>query len=67
MRRISQTGWSGRSKTQNSPSCDDDLDSLGFAVSQLWNIARWTCNRVWDETGTIPDHGAVLNRQTASG
>lgn len=37
----------------------DDLDSLGFAASKLWNIARWTCDRIWDETGTIPDHGVL--------
>ena len=36
-----------------------DLDSLGFAASKLWNIARWTCDRIWDETGTIPDHGTL--------
>ena len=24
----------------------DDLDSLGFAASKLWNIARWTCDRI---------------------
>ncbi|ELZ17355.1 transposase, IS605 OrfB family protein, partial [Natrinema thermotolerans DSM 11552] len=32
----------------------DDLDSLGFAASKLWNVARWTCDRIWHETGTIP-------------
>jgi IS605 OrfB family transposase len=37
----------------------DDLDSLGFAASKLWNIARWTCGRIWDETDTIPDHGVL--------
>ena len=36
-----------------------DLDSLGFAASKLWNIARWTCDRIWDETGTIPAHGTL--------
>ncbi|PSQ48438.1 transposase [Halobacteriales archaeon SW_7_65_23] len=35
------------------------LDSLGFAASKLWNVARWTCDRIWDETGTIPDHGTL--------
>jgi len=34
-----------------------DLDSLGFTASKLWNVARWTCDRIWDEPGTIPDHG----------
>jgi len=33
----------------------EDLDSLGFAASKLWNVARWTCDRIWSETGTIPD------------
>ena len=33
----------------------DDLDSLGFAASKLWNVARWTCDRIWHETGTTPD------------
>ena len=32
----------------------DDLDSLGFAASKLWNIARWTADRVWSEIGHIP-------------
>ena len=36
-----------------------DLDSLGVAASKLWNIARWTCDRIWDETGTIPPHGTL--------
>ena len=36
-----------------------DLDSLGFAASKLWNIARWTCDRIWNETGTIPAHGTL--------
>lgn len=37
----------------------DDLDSLGFAASKLWNTARWTCERVWSETGTIPEDGTL--------
>ena len=36
-----------------------DLDLLGFAASKLWNVARWTCGRIWDETGTIPDHSTL--------
>ena len=28
-------------------------------ASKLWNIARWTCDRIWDETGTIPDDGTL--------
>lgn len=34
----------------------DDLDSLGFSASKLWNVGRWTCSRVWDEIGYIPEH-----------
>ncbi len=37
----------------------DDLDSLGFAASKLWNVARWTCDRIWHETGTIPDDSTL--------
>ncbi|PSQ12753.1 transposase, partial [Halobacteriales archaeon QS_5_70_15] len=37
----------------------DDLDSLGFAASKLWNIARWTAERVWSETGHIPGHAEL--------
>ncbi len=33
-----------------------DLDSLGFAASKLWNVARWTAERIWSETGHIPGH-----------
>jgi len=34
-----------------------DLDSLGVAASKLWNIARWTCDRIWSET--IPEDGPL--------
>ena len=37
----------------------DGLDSLGFAASKLWNVARWTAERIWDETGTIPGEGPL--------
>ncbi|PSQ08071.1 transposase [Halobacteriales archaeon QS_6_71_20] len=37
----------------------DDLDSLGFAASKLWNVARWTAERVWSETGHIPGHAEL--------
>jgi len=33
----------------------DDLDSHGFAASKLWNVGRWTIQRVWDAIGHIPD------------
>ena len=34
----------------------NDLDSLGFAASKLWNVGRWACERVWSEIGYIPSH-----------
>ena len=37
----------------------DGLDSLGFAASKLWNIARWTAERIWSETGHIPGHAEL--------
>ena len=40
-----------RNYSQVSPA----LDSHGFAASKLWNVARWTCDRIWSETGTIPE------------
>ena len=42
----------------NQQQVSDDLDSLGFAASKLWNVGRWTISRVWDEM-------AMLNRHTA--
>jgi len=36
-----------------------DLDSLGFAASKLWNIARWTAGRIWSEIGQIPGHAEL--------
>jgi len=44
---------------QNQQQVQSDLDSLGFAASKLWNIARWTCDRIWSETGTIPEDGPL--------
>ena len=37
----------------------DDLDALGDAASKLWNVARWTVDRVWDAVGEIPDVGPL--------
>ncbi|SHH39036.1 transposase, IS605 OrfB family, central region [Halobaculum gomorrense] len=37
----------------------DDLDSLGFAASKLWNVGRWVCDRVWSEIGHIPGHNEL--------
>ena len=43
----------------------DDLDSLGFAASKLRNVDRWTCDRIWNEAGTIPDDSTVkANRKS---
>ena len=41
------------------PAGANDLDSLGFAASKLWNVARWTSERIWNETGHIPDDGEL--------
>ena len=38
----------------------NDLDSLGFAASKLWNVGRWTAQRVWDACGQIPDANALM-------
>jgi hypothetical protein len=35
------------------------LNSLGDSASKIWNVARWTAGRIWNETGEIPDK-AVL-------
>jgi len=40
----------------NQQQVSDDLDSLGFAASKLWNVGRWTISRVWDEIDYIPEH-----------
>lgn len=31
-----------------------DLDSHGFAASTLWNVRRWTVQRIWETCGHIP-------------
>ena len=41
---------------RNQSRVSDDLDALGFAASKLWNVGRWTCSRIWDEIGHIPNH-----------
>ncbi|TYL37209.1 transposase [Natronococcus pandeyae] len=38
---------------------EEPLDSHGFAASKLWNVARWTCDRIWSETGEIPGEDAL--------
>jgi putative transposase len=44
---------------RNQQQVKGDLDSLGFAASKLWNVARWTCDRIWSETATIPGDGPL--------
>ncbi|ADD07511.1 IS1341-type transposase ISNma11 (plasmid) [Natrialba magadii ATCC 43099] len=41
---------------RNQQQVSDDLDSLGFSASKLWNVGRWTISRIWDEIGYIPEH-----------
>jgi len=48
-----------RARISNGSAVRDDLDSLGFAASKLWNVARWTAGRVWNETGHIPGHAEL--------
>jgi putative transposase len=36
-----------------------DLDSLARSGSKIWNVARWTADRIWDETGEIPEEGPL--------
>lgn len=45
-----------KASIQNHQQVSDDLDSLGFAASKLWNVGRWTVDRIWDEIGHIPGH-----------
>ncbi|WP_232700824.1 RNA-guided endonuclease InsQ/TnpB family protein [Halobacterium wangiae] len=44
---------------RNQGQVSDDLDSLGFAASKLWNVGRWVCDRVWSEIGHIPGHNEL--------
>jgi len=44
---------------RNQSRVSDDLDALGFAASKLWNVGRWTCSRIWDEIGHIPNHNEL--------
>jgi len=49
-----------RARICNYSQLRDDLDSLGFAASRLWNAARWTAQRVWNACGQIPDATALM-------
>ena len=44
---------------QNHRQVCDGLDSLGDSASKIWNVARWKADRIWDETGNIPDEGPL--------
>ena len=44
---------------QNQRQVCDGLDSIGDSVSKIWNVARWTADRIWGETGEIPDEGTL--------
>jgi len=44
---------------QNQQQVCGGLDSLGDSASKLWNVARWTVDRVWEATGNIPDEGTL--------
>jgi hypothetical protein len=48
-----------RARVTNGSAVRDDLDSLGFAASKLWNIARWTADRIWSGIGHIPGDGEL--------
>ena len=37
-----------RARIRNYGQVCDDLDSLGFAAAKLWNVGRWTAQRIWD-------------------
>jgi putative transposase len=49
-----------RARICNYSQVRNDLDSLGFAASKLWNVGRWTAQRVWDACGQIPDTNALM-------
>jgi IS605 OrfB family transposase len=44
---------------QNPEQVRDGLDSLGRSASKVWNVARWTADRIWSQTGEIPDAGTL--------
>jgi len=35
------------------------LNSLGGSASKVWNVTRWTDDRIWDGTGDIPGGGVL--------
>jgi putative transposase len=40
---------------QSHEQVQSDLDLLGFAASKLWNVGHWTRDRVWSNTGLVPE------------
>ncbi len=44
---------------QNHRQVKSDLDSLGDSASKIWNVARWTADRVWDATDEIPNESVL--------
>jgi putative transposase len=49
-----------RARICNYSQVRDDLDALGFAAAKLWNVGRWTAQRVWDACGQIPDANSLM-------
>jgi putative transposase len=49
-----------RARICNYSQVRDDLDSLGFAAAKLWNVGRWTVQRIWDECGQLPGANALM-------
>jgi putative transposase len=58
---------------RNQSQVQDELDSLGFAASKLWNIGRWTCSQTWIKSITsrttthVSSVNKLLNHHTLSG
>ena len=48
-----------KASIRNHQQVSNDLDSLGFAASKLWNVGRWTVDRIWSEIGSIPGHNEL--------
>ncbi len=52
---VSEARLTHEASIKNYSQVSPALDSHGFAASKLWNVARYTCDRIWSETGTIPE------------
>lgn len=50
-----------RARICNYSQVRDDLDTLGFAASKLWNVGRWTAQRIWDACGRIPHANSLMS------